>query len=166
MLIQKLRLQHGWSQQQLADLSGLSVRTIQRIEGGQGGSTESMKSLAAVFEIDFSSLLPESNNMATNLNSGISTDEALALEHVRKLKRFYLHLIQYLVAIGLLTIVNLIRNPHHLWVLWVAGGWGIGLFSHALRTFDLLPFFGPDWERRQVEKRLGKPLSPITHRAP
>lgn len=32
ILIQKLRLQHGWSQQQLADLSGLSVRTIQRLE--------------------------------------------------------------------------------------------------------------------------------------
>ena len=28
MLIQKLRLQRGWSQQQLADLSGLSVRTM------------------------------------------------------------------------------------------------------------------------------------------
>ena len=26
MLVQKLRLQKGWSQQQLADLSGLSVR--------------------------------------------------------------------------------------------------------------------------------------------
>jgi transcriptional regulator with XRE-family HTH domain len=28
MLIQKLRLQRGWSQEQLAELSGLSVRTI------------------------------------------------------------------------------------------------------------------------------------------
>jgi len=34
MLIQKLRLQWGWSQQQLAKASGLSVRTIQRIEAG------------------------------------------------------------------------------------------------------------------------------------
>jgi transcriptional regulator with XRE-family HTH domain len=54
MLIQKLRLQRGWSQQQLADLSGLSVRTIQRLEKGQDASVESLKSLAAVFEIDFS----------------------------------------------------------------------------------------------------------------
>ncbi len=44
MLIQKLRLQRGWSQQQLADLSGLSVRTIQRLEKGQDASTESLKS--------------------------------------------------------------------------------------------------------------------------
>jgi transcriptional regulator with XRE-family HTH domain len=53
MLIQKLRLQHGWSQEQLAELSGLSVRTIQRIEGGKTASVESLKSLGAIFEIDF-----------------------------------------------------------------------------------------------------------------
>lgn len=34
MNIQKLRLQRGWSQQQRAELSGLSSRTIQRIENG------------------------------------------------------------------------------------------------------------------------------------
>jgi len=43
MLIQKLRLQRGWSQEQLAELSGLSVRTIQRIERGQPASIESLK---------------------------------------------------------------------------------------------------------------------------
>ena len=59
MLIQKLRLKRGWSQQQLADASGLSVRTIQRIETGHPASTESLKCLAAVFEVDFSTLNPE-----------------------------------------------------------------------------------------------------------
>ena len=38
MLVQKLRLQRGWSQEQLAVVSGLSVRTIQRIERGQSGA--------------------------------------------------------------------------------------------------------------------------------
>ena len=59
MLVQKLRLKKGWSQQQLADASGLSVRTIQRIEAGQAASTETLKSIAAVFEVDFSILDPE-----------------------------------------------------------------------------------------------------------
>ena len=59
MSVQKFRLKLGWSQQQLADASGLSVRTIQRIEAGYPASTESLKSLAAVFEVDFSSLNPE-----------------------------------------------------------------------------------------------------------
>ncbi len=56
MLIQKLRLQRGWSQEQLAELSGLSVRTIQRLERGQTASVESLKALASVFETDFSRL--------------------------------------------------------------------------------------------------------------
>jgi len=56
MLIQKLRLQRGWSQEQLAELSGLSVRAIQRLERGQSASVESLKALGAAFEIDFSQL--------------------------------------------------------------------------------------------------------------
>ncbi len=40
MLVQKLRLQRGWSQEQLATVSGLSVRTIQRIERGQSASSK------------------------------------------------------------------------------------------------------------------------------
>ncbi len=56
MIIQKLRLERGWSQQQLAEMSGLSQRTIQRIENGKTPSVESVKSLAAVFEVDFSTL--------------------------------------------------------------------------------------------------------------
>ncbi|WP_296082988.1 helix-turn-helix transcriptional regulator [uncultured Agrobacterium sp.] len=42
MLVQKLRLQRGWSQEQLATVSGFSVRTIQRIERGQSASLETL----------------------------------------------------------------------------------------------------------------------------
>ena len=35
MNVRKLRLQRNWSQEQLAQVSGLSIRTIQRIERGQ-----------------------------------------------------------------------------------------------------------------------------------
>ena len=56
MLVQKLRLQRGWSQEQLAELSGLSVRTIQRLERGQVASIESLKALAAAFEIGYDAL--------------------------------------------------------------------------------------------------------------
>ena len=41
MIVQELRLKEGWSQQQLADISGLNVRTIQRIEKGQPASLAS-----------------------------------------------------------------------------------------------------------------------------
>ncbi len=59
MIIKKLRLQNHWSQEQLAQFSCLSSRTIQRIESGNQASIESLKSLAAVFEIDISKLTEE-----------------------------------------------------------------------------------------------------------
>jgi transcriptional regulator with XRE-family HTH domain len=160
MLIQKLRLQRGWSQQQLADLSGLSVRTIQRLEQGQVASTESLKSLAAVFEIDFSTLQEPDMNTAAISTSPVAfdTEEALAFAQVRKLRGFYLHLAQYVIVITLLLGINLWTRPQYLWVGWVAMGWGIGVVFHGLRVFERYSPFGADWEKRQVEKRLGRKI--------
>jgi transcriptional regulator with XRE-family HTH domain len=156
MLIQKLRLQRGWSQEQLAEVSGLSVRTIQRLERGQSASVESLKALGAAFEIDFSDLKePEMN---TTMNQNVPADEALALAHVRKLKGFYIHLVLYGIVIGFLAIVNLMAYHHYLWFLWAASGWGIGILFHGMRVFDKVPFLNGDWERRQVEKYLGRKL--------
>jgi transcriptional regulator with XRE-family HTH domain len=140
----------------LADLSGLSVRTIQRLERGQTASVESLKALGAAFEIDFSEL--KEPDMTPTTSQGVSADEALALAHVRKLKGFYIHLAQYAILIGFLAIVNYFTSPHYLWVLWVALGWGVGLLFHGLRVFDWIPFLSADWERRQVEKHLGRKL--------
>jgi transcriptional regulator with XRE-family HTH domain len=157
MLIQKLRLQRGWSQEQLAEVSGLSVRTIQRLERGQTASVESLKALGAAFEIDFSDLKePEMND--TTMNQTLPADEALALAHVRKLKGFYVHLVLFGLVISFLAIVNLMTYHHYLWFLWAASGWGIGILFHGLRVFDRVPFLNGDWERRQVEKYLGRKL--------
>src|SRR5687768_2461227 len=103
MLIQTLRLKRGWSQQQLAEASGLSARTIQRLEAGFPASTESLKSLAAVFEVDFSTLKPESEMNVETVSSS-QKQEAEAFRHVRKLRGFYVHLFQYAMVVGFLTI--------------------------------------------------------------
>ncbi len=106
MLIQKLRLQRGWSQEQLAEVSGLSVRTIQRLERGQPGSLESMKALAAVFETDLDRLKEPTMDAP---RSDVRPDEALAL-------------------------------------------------AHGATVFNVVPFLDGAWERRQVEKFLGRKL--------
>lgn len=155
MNIQKMRLQRGWSQQQLAELSGLSARTIQRIENGQPASAESLKSLASVFEIDFSSLTSEP---CMSANTPSKQEEQLALARVRKIKGFYVHLTQYVVVISVLALVNLIAHPSKLWVFWPAFAWGVGVLAHAAATFEFIPFFGAEWERKQIEKQLGRPL--------
>jgi len=59
MDIRQRRLEKGWSQEELGRHSGLSTRTIQRIEGGQKPGLESLKCLAAVFETSISTLVQE-----------------------------------------------------------------------------------------------------------
>jgi transcriptional regulator with XRE-family HTH domain len=158
MNVQKLRLQRGWSQQQLAELSGLSARTIQRIENGQPGSAESLKSLASVFEIDFSTLSSEQDMTPSSPSSTRQHDEQLALAQVRRLRGFYIHMAQYVVVITALAVINLSTHPSKWWFVWPALGWGLGLLAHAAATFQFMPFFGAEWERKQVEKQLGRPL--------
>lgn len=55
--LRELRTARQWSQEQLSALSGLNLRTIQRLESGAKVSSESLRSLAAVFEVPAESLL-------------------------------------------------------------------------------------------------------------
>jgi transcriptional regulator with XRE-family HTH domain len=160
MRVQKLRLQHGWSQQQLAELSGLNVRTIQRIEKGQEASVESLKSLAAVFNVDFSTLKEQDmgQSMDNTIDATRNAQEQLAFNQVRKLKAFYVHLARYVLVSVILTAVNVFASPHRWWVQWVILGWGLGVLMHGLRVSDRFNGLGAEWEKKQVEKRLGRKL--------
>ena len=156
MLVQKLRLQHGWSQEDLAELCALGVRTIQRVERGQTARAETLKALAAVFEVDFRLLKePDMNRPSA---PSVSPDEALALRHVRRIKGFYHHLLQFAAVVAALAVMNYIRTPHYPWVLWVVLCWGSVLVVHGLQAFDKVPFLTAAWERRQVEKYMGRRL--------
>ena len=65
--VKQLRNQHGWSQSELAALSGLSIKTIQRIEHGQGApSMDTAKALASVFDRPFSDFRPSLPATETN----------------------------------------------------------------------------------------------------
>lgn len=165
MLIQKLRLQRGWSQQQLAEMSGLSTRTIQRIENGQKPSVESVKSLAAVFEVDFLTLqealqraLAMNTNATLKQNQSeqadlqISEREKRAYQHVRKLKRFYTDLLIFIVVMIFLTVINWLTSPDYWWVIWVFLGWGLSFTIRAARLFLPLPWLDAKWEKHQIEK--------------
>lgn len=56
MGLKSLRLGKGWSQEQLATISGLSERTIQRAERGDMPSLETVRALAASFELSHAQL--------------------------------------------------------------------------------------------------------------
>jgi transcriptional regulator with XRE-family HTH domain len=155
MIVRKLRLKRAWSQEQLAQFSGLNIRTIQRIERGQKAGLESLKSLAAVFEIELEDLLKEKK---MENSEKYREEENRVIEHVKDIKGFYSHLINYGMVILGLFIVNFITSPDYYWAWWAAFGWGIGVVSHGISVFEVYSFFGADWEKKQIEKRLGKKL--------
>ncbi len=62
LIVKTCRVDLGWTQETLAELSSLTVRTIQRIEQGQPSSLDTRRSLARAFQfpdIDFFNTLVE-----------------------------------------------------------------------------------------------------------
>lgn len=76
-----------------------------------------------------------------------------AKERVDELKKFYANLGSYIVVISILALINYLTIGFgYMWFLWAAFGWGIGIFFHALKTFNLNPFFGRKWEERKIKQ--------------
>ncbi len=80
MSIRKRRIENGWTQEELARHSGLSTRTIQRIETGHQAGLESLKSLAAVFETSISILMQEQTMTERNDENMVEKTQLLKIE--------------------------------------------------------------------------------------
>ncbi|WP_299103525.1 2TM domain-containing protein [uncultured Winogradskyella sp.] len=91
-----------------------------------------------------------------------------AKNKVEKLKRFYNHLIVYLVINTVITIVKVMNNLKNgetlnealfdfaTLVTWMV--WGIALTIHAFSVFGLPLILGDDWEERKIEKFMEEEL--------
>jgi transcriptional regulator with XRE-family HTH domain len=176
MIVRKLRLQRGWTQEQLAEFAGLSPRSIQRIERGYKPSLETAKALAAVFETECSQFQTGDNEMGSA--HSLAEDEREAIEHVRSVKAFYAHLLIYIAVSVTLTTVAFALGLGDMgidagtavtpemqrtvlrigWLITWLFGWGIGVVIHGLNAFEKINLFGPAWERKRIERRLGRKL--------
>lgn len=167
MIVRKLRLQRGWSQDQLAEFADVSVRTIQRIERGQKASLETSKALAAVFEVNLSTFTSEDNAM-NNLIDDQSTnpttenyeeaklqpDEEEAINYAKGIKEFWSSVLVYVILAIAFAFAGF-REPK---VLWVFGGLGIGLLVQGLMAYEVIRLPWQNYEKRLIEKRLGRKL--------
>ncbi len=153
MIVRKLRLQRGWSQEHLAELTDVNVRTIQRMERGRKSSLETRSALAAVFEVDIATF--EKGVMEMAETTQVTADEREAIEFIKGVKEFYSHLGMYLVFAIVFSYAFGLENQM---ILWGIIGWGIGLMIHGLNVYEVINLFGPKWEKRQIEKRLGRKL--------
>jgi len=55
--IKELRTKRAWSQDHLATIAGVNVRTVQRVEGGDPASQDTLKALANAFDTDVTNLV-------------------------------------------------------------------------------------------------------------
>ena len=97
-----------------------------------------------------------------NETTTLVADEKVAREYVAGIKGFYEHLsmfatfaIVFLVAFGL--AIGFERPPVQ-FLPFAFAGWAIGVVIHGLRAYEVLDFPGHTWERRLVERRLGRKL--------
>ena len=141
--IKKMRLERHWSQDQLAEMSGLSIRTIQRIENGENAGLESLKSLASVFEINIT-----------------DSDKKQDMEQIRKEESYIQNLKGFykLLAIAILSLVLpfiIALNDPSSWsvFLWVLLSWGVILGVYSLNVFEV---FGDQWKRKMITKKFKK----------
>jgi hypothetical protein len=79
-----------------------------------------------------------------------------AKKRVKELKGFYGHLASYVVVIPILIFINLYFSPKHIWFYWPMLGWGTGLFFHAISVFNIIPFFGKDWDDKKIKEIMEK----------
>ena len=109
MLIRKLRLQRCWSQEQLAELCDLSVRTIQRLEKGDSAGVETYKSLASVFEVNFQELRQQQER-SMDKQPNISNDEHRVIVQVKEIKGLYSHLVSFVMVVTALTLLKCVNG--------------------------------------------------------
>lgn len=77
-----------------------------------------------------------------------------ARRRAHELRSFYQHLVIYLVVNACLAGLNLWRDPDDIWFVYPLFGWGVGLAIHGLSTYGFGGLFGPEWERRKIERIL------------
>jgi transcriptional regulator with XRE-family HTH domain len=125
-----LRLQRAWSQEQLAEIAGVSPRTVQRLEQGHPAALETLKALAAAFDVPPDLLR---RGIAPLTEESVMTEAVAPFPAPRDSRRsFRRHLLVFAVVMSGLAAFNLFHNPDHLWVIYPALGWGIPLAIKAL----------------------------------
>lgn len=155
MIVRKLRLQRGWTQDQLSEISGLSIRTIQRLERGAKPSLETAKSLAAIFEVDFQSFQPWELDMnSPEKEPAVAEDEKSAMLYAKRVTECLLDAIVILIIAGFFAFKDVPMDK----LLLVLGALGIAMVVHCLFVFEVVRFRTVDFERRLAERKLGRKL--------
>lgn len=122
MGLKSLRLGRGWSQAELAEISDLSVRTIQRIEKGHTPSLEAIKALASSFALSAAEFQQQLNLTGRkNMSDPLSQPEMARGLIAPEFERLFWHaMIFAAVMVVLAFVAKLLGITPRL-------AWGVGM---------------------------------------
>lgn len=122
--IKRWREERMWSQEHLADLAGIGLRTVQRIENGDNASQDSVMALAAAFNVDVAALTMDPEAEAAK-SAQKSLDEKAATVRLS----LWIHLAGWVIGMAVFAAISLGEGAPVM--LWPAAWWTVGLVSHA-----------------------------------
>ena len=151
--VKQLRLEHAWSQEHLAELADVNVRTIQRVENGEKISNETLSALASVFNLSIPELVGDKENGSDDFVLKKERAEQQLLHE----KIFYQKLIQAIVICSLLFIINRITSPQVSWFIWAIIIEACLLTVRGIKTFILNDLF-IKWQQGRLNHLLRSKL--------
>ena len=101
--IKRWREERYWSQEQLAELSGIGLRTVQRIETGERASQDSIKALAVAFGVDAIDLSVDTEKEAIQA-AKLKDNEAQGKMRLV----FYYHAISIAISVAIFVFLALL----------------------------------------------------------
>ncbi len=125
--VRRWREERHWSQEHLADLAGIGLRTVQRIERGDGASRESIMALGAAFNVEPVALTIDAKSQA----------DAMLREERDKITAglrlsFWIHLASYVLGVIIFTGISIGVGGGTYIMLWPLIWWTVGVASHAV----------------------------------
>ncbi|MCF8878405.1 helix-turn-helix domain-containing protein [Hyphobacterium sp. SN044] len=123
--IKRWREERHWSQEHLAELAGVGIRTVQRIETGEPASKDTLMALAAAFNVDAMALCIDPEEEAT---ARVRTKNEKMRSGI--LLSFLIHLVSYVLGMIIFTAISVGMGAFVM--KWAMIWWTVGLTGHAV----------------------------------
>ena len=124
--IKRWREERHWSQEHLAELAGIGLRTLQRIEKGEPASKDTLMALAAAFGVEVLALCIDPEAEAAEI---VRRKDQKAISGLRL--SVGIHFAGYIIGMAVFAAISLGENPGY-WVMkWPTLWWTVGMISHV-----------------------------------
>ena len=125
--IKRWREERQWSQEHLADLAGIGLRTVQRIENGGTASKDSLMALAAAFDVDVMALCVDPAEEAVEILAAKNAKGRKALQ-----LSLWIHLASYVFGMILFAGISWGIGGPYFAMKWPMIWWTVGIAGFGL----------------------------------